>query len=248
MGQKNTTKESSGSEKKKKKKEKKNMGICESTEENNNETPQGDDRLRMRSELPQSSAPESNKTPRLTFDKSQFEAKPNEYDYLFKVLLIGDTGVGKSSILVRYSDDKFLATHSSTIGVDFKHRTIKIEEQTVKLQLWDTAGQERFRTVTNAYYRGSHGIIIVYDITHRESFQNITTWLDELKKSAPQNCVKLLVGNKSDLTSERQVTVQDAQKFAQKHDLLLIETSAKDDVNVREAFREIAQEIKSRIV
>lgn len=126
-------------------------------------------------------------------------------DYLFKLLLIGDSGVGKSCLLLRFADDTYTESFISTIGVDFKIRTIDLEGKTVKLQIWDTAGQERFRTITSSYYRGAHGIIVVYDITDAESFSNVRMWLKEVERYGSEGVCKLLVGNKSDLANRRAV-------------------------------------------
>eukprot|EP01083_Nonionella_stella_P109907 321089_1 len=131
-------------------------------------------------------------------------AMKRDYDYLFKLVLIGDSGVGKSCLLLRFADDSFTDSYISTIGVDFRFRTVNIDMKTVKLQIWDTAGQERFRTITSAYYRGAHGIIIVYDITDKESFDNIREWLFEVSRFAADDVSMLLVGNKSDLSEKRQ--------------------------------------------
>ena len=123
-----------------------------------------------------------------------------DYDYLFKLVLIGDTGVGKSCLLLRFADDAFTESYISTIGVDFRFRTVKIENKTFKLQIWDTAGQERFRTITSAYYRGADGIIMVYDVTDRESFDHIQDWLHEVNRYATEGTCKLLIGNKRFIT------------------------------------------------
>jgi len=186
--------------------------------------------------------------PNYTFESSLFASKPNEYDYLFKFLLIGTTGAGKSSLLMRFVDDKFEANYISTIGVDFKIKTIELEGKRIKLQIWDTAGQERFKTVTNAYFRGSHGIVLVYDITSTTSFEAVDYWLGEVSKYAPRNAVKLVVGNKTDLKSNRAIATQTAALFAQEKEVFFLEASAKDATNVAQAFLLLAGEIKHRIV
>mmetsp|Transcript_18964 Transcript_18964/g.21787 ORF Transcript_18964/g.21787 Transcript_18964/m.21787 type:complete len:123 (-) Transcript_18964:275-643(-) len=119
-----------------------------------------------------------------------------DYDYLFKILLIGNSGVGKSSLLLRFADDTFTDNFMPTIGVDFKIRTLEVDGKTIKLQIWDTAGQERFKTITSSYYKGAHGIIVVYDITDKESFKNIDTWMNEVEKHASDNVSRILCGNK----------------------------------------------------
>nr|KJB39674.1 hypothetical protein B456_007G029600 [Gossypium raimondii] len=134
-----------------------------------------------------------------------------EYDYLFKLLLIGDSGVGKSCLLLRFADDSYLDSYISTIGVDFKIRTVEQDGKTIKLQIWDTAGQERFRTITSSYYRGAHGIIVVYDVTDQESFNNVKQWLNEIDRYASDNVNKLLVGNKCDLTANKVVSYETAK-------------------------------------
>jgi len=170
-----------------------------------------------------------------------------DYDYLFKLVLIGDSGVGKSCLLLRFADDNFTDSYISTIGVDFRFRTITIEKKTVKLQIWDTAGQERFRTITSAYYRGADGIIMVYDVTSSESFDHVEEWLSEVDRYANENTSKLLVGNKADLIEEKQVPEETAQRFADKLGISFLETSAKTSTNVDAAFLTMAKElIKNR--
>jgi len=171
----------------------------------------------------------------------------SEYDFLFKLLLIGDSGVGKSCLLLRFADDTYTESYISTIGVDFKIRTVELDGKTIKLQIWDTAGQERFRTITSSYYRGAHGIIIVYDITDVESFNNVRQWLFEIDRFASENVNKLLVGNKSDLVNKRVVTTETSKEFANSLDIPFLETSAKNATNVEEAFLTMAAQIKTRM-
>ncbi|KAF5460127.1 hypothetical protein F2P56_020018, partial [Juglans regia] len=170
-----------------------------------------------------------------------------DYDYLFKLLLIGDSGVGKSCLLLRFADDSYLDSYISTIGVDFKIRTVEQDGKTIKLQIWDTAGQERFRTITSSYYRGAHGIIVVYDVTDQESFNNVKQWLNEIDRYASENVNKLLVGNKSDLTANKVVSYETAKAFADEIGIPFMETSAKNSTNVEQAFMAMAAEIKNRM-
>ncbi|XP_062087637.1 ras-related protein RIC1-like [Humulus lupulus] len=171
-----------------------------------------------------------------------------EYDYLFKLLLIGDSAVGKSCLLLRFADDSYVETYISTIGVDFKIRTVEQDEKTIKLQIWDTAGQERFRTITNSYYRGAHGIIVVYDVTDEESFKHVKGWLQEIDKYTKGNVTKLLVGNKCDLTDKKVVSYDTAKAFADEVGIPFFETSAKDATNVEQTFLTMVADIKSRMV
>lgn len=170
-----------------------------------------------------------------------------EYDYLFKLLLIGDSGVGKSCLLLRFADDSYLESYISTIGVDFKIRTVEQDGKTIKLQIWDTAGQERFRTITSSYYRGAHGIIVVYDVTDMESFNNVRQWLNEIDRYASDNVNKLLVGNKCDLEANRAVPYETAKAFADEIGIPFMETSAKDATNVEQAFMAMTASIKNRM-
>uniref|UniRef100_A0A0A9Z827 Ras-related protein Rab-1A n=1 Tax=Lygus hesperus TaxID=30085 RepID=A0A0A9Z827_LYGHE len=151
-----------------------------------------------------------------------------DYDFLFKLLLIGDSGVGKSCLLLRFADDLYSESYISTIGVDFKIRTIQLDDKIIKLQIWDTAGQERFRTITSSYYRGAHGIIVVYDLTEAESFASLKNWLEEVDRFACPNVSKLIVGNKCDMTSKRAVDVETAESFSEAQGIPFVETSAKN--------------------
>jgi len=167
-----------------------------------------------------------------------------DYDHLFKLLIIGDSGVGKSSLLVRFADNQFSGNYITTIGVDFKIRTIELNGERVKLQIWDTAGQERFRTITSTYYRGTHGVIVVYDVASGDSFANVKRWLHEIN----QNCdevSRILVGNKCDDPDRRVVLKEDASRFANQMGIQLFETSAKENINVEEMFRAITNLVLS---
>ena len=178
-----------------------------------------------------------------------------EYDYLFKLLLIGNSSVGKSSLLYRFVDNSWDENFVPTIGVDFvrifyiynlyiqKLKTLEINGKKVKLQIWDTAGQERFKNITASYYRGGHGVLVVYDITDRESFTNLNSWLIEIEKNANKNVFKLLIGNKSDLEPQRQVQFDEGKAFAESNGMKFIETSAKTDQKVKEAFETLTKEI-----
>jgi len=168
----------------------------------------------------------------------------NDYDYLFKLLLIGDSGVGKSCLLLRFAEDSYTESYLSTIGVDFKIRTIDVDGKTIKLQIWDTAGQERFRTITAAYYRGAHGIVVVYDVTDSESFENVRMWLKEIERYAADYVEKLLIGNKSDLVSKKVVEYSIAKELADSLNVPFLETSAKDSTNVDEMFYTMTRQIQ----
>jgi len=171
------------------------------------------------------------------------------YAYLFKYIIIGDTGVGKSCLLLQFTDKRFQPVHDLTIGVEFGSRLLALEDnQTqVKLQIWDTAGQESFRSITRSYYRGAAGALLVYDITRRDTFQHLGRWLEEAQQHAQPNMVILLIGNKNDLEDRRAVSTEEGQAFADANGLLFLETSAKTAYNVEQAFLKTAQEIHSKI-
>uniref|UniRef100_A0A0N4Z7E6 Ras-related protein Rab-35 n=1 Tax=Parastrongyloides trichosuri TaxID=131310 RepID=A0A0N4Z7E6_PARTI len=160
---------------------------------------------------------------------------PRDYDHLFKLLIIGDSGVGKSSLLLRFADNTFSQNYITTIGVDFKIRTITCNGKKIKLQIWDTAGQERFRTITSTYYRGTHGVVVVYDVTSAESFSNVKRWLHEIDSNC-DSVEKILVGNKADDPERRVVLKSDAEKFANSMNIQFFETSAKENINVDDMF------------
>jgi len=170
-------------------------------------------------------------------------AEGSNYDYLFKVVLIGDSGVGKSNLLSRFTRNEFNLESKSTIGVEFATRSINVDGKTVKAQIWDTAGQERYRAITSAYYRGAVGALLVYDIAKHATYTNVTRWLKELRDHADSNIVIMLVGNKSDLKHLRAVPTDEAKAFAAENSLSFIETSALDASNVESAFQTILTDI-----
>ncbi|KAJ2936751.1 hypothetical protein H1R20_g338, partial [Candolleomyces eurysporus] len=162
-----------------------------------------------------------------------------------KLLLIGNSSVGKSSLLLRFSDEQWLPEDesSATIGVDFRVHKMEVNGKKVKLSIWDTAGQERFRTITSSYYRGAQGIILVYDVANRESFDALPRWYSELETYVSDSVVKILVGNKVDKEYSRQVSVAEGQQFANRMKSLFIEASAKTAIGVKDIFRELVEEI-----
>ena len=159
-----------------------------------------------------------------------------EYDFIFKVLLLGNSDVGKSSMLLRFVDSVWNDAFTPTIGVDFKVKTLEINNKRVKMQIWDTAGQERFRTVVSTYFKGAHGILLLYDVTNKDSFKNLENWLIEIEKNSNQKVLKILIGNKCDLTEDREITTEEGQTFANRNGMEFMETSAKMNTNVSEAF------------
>ncbi|CAG8640732.1 18435_t:CDS:2, partial [Racocetra persica] len=196
------------------------------------------------------------------------QSKSAAYDYLIKLLLIGDSGVvtlsteelasafpssvnatlssflllrvGKSCLLLRFSDDSFTPSFITTIGIDFKIRTIELDGKRIKLQIWDTAGQERFRTITTAYYRGAMGILLVYDVTDERSFNNIRNWFSNIEQHASEGVNKILIGNKCDWVEKKAITKEQGQQLADEFKIKFLETSAKANINVEEAFFTLA--------
>jgi len=167
--------------------------------------------------------------------------------YTLKMLLVGDSGVGKSCLLLRFSDGTFTHSFMPTIGIDFKVRNVNIEGKDIKLQLWDTAGQERFRTITAAYYRGGHGVVLVYDVTDINSFNHVKNWMKSIEQHASQGVNKILVGNKADMADKRVVTTEQGQQLADRY-IRFYETSAKTGQNVEDMFMMLAKEIKHRVI
>ncbi|XP_074647311.1 ras-related protein Rab-37-like isoform X1 [Tubulanus polymorphus] len=175
-------------------------------------------------------------------------ASPTEYyDFACKVMLIGDSGVGKTCLLVRFKDGAFLSgSFISTVGIDFRNKVVSVEGTKVKLQIWDTAGQERFRSVTHAYYRDAHALLLLYDVTNKSSFDNIRAWLSEINEYAQDDVVIMLLGNKSDMAAERVIRREDGEKLAKDHNVAFMETSAKTGMNVELAFMAIARDLKMK--
>lgn len=163
-------------------------------------------------------------------------ARRKHFDYMFKMVLIGDSWVGKSWVLIRFADDNFTENHVTTIGVDFRFRSLEINNHSIKLQIWDTAGQERYKTITNSYYRGAEGVIIVFDLTNKESFSNIKDWLAEAKNGVDESTEILVFGNKADLKDQRQVSDKDIQEFTKATGINIIECSAKAGTGVEQGF------------
>jgi len=168
------------------------------------------------------------------------------YAYLFKYIIIGDTGVGKSCLLLQFTDKRFRHDHDLTIGVEFGARLLSIDNKPIKLQIWDTAGQESFRSITRSYYRGATGALLVYDISRRDSFGHVSRWLNEAREYSNPNMVIMLIGNKCDL-DRREVSYEEGANFAQKNGLVFLETSAKTAQNVEEAFVRTAKTISENI-
>ncbi|KYQ92203.1 hypothetical protein DLAC_11678 [Tieghemostelium lacteum] len=170
----------------------------------------------------------------------------NREEILYKIILVGDSGVGKSSILVRFTDNTFQPHFSPTLGVDFNVKTINSKEtgQTIKLQLWDTAGQERFKSITQTFYRGSHGVILVYDVTYPKSFERCKSWVEEINSNTQDGMIIILVGNKSDLSSQRKISTEQGQQLADSLNIKFLETSAKENFGVTQVFDMLVHDIE----
>jgi Ras-related protein Rab-1A len=180
-------------------------------------------------------------------DNHDLDYDAKGYDLMFKILVLGESGVGKSCLLVRFAENTFSDVFISTVGVDFKFRNVELDDKVIKLQVWDTAGQERFRTITSSFYRGAQGIILVYDVTDRKSFERVDVWVNQISTYAPAVVPVVLCGNKSDLVAKRVVDYFDAKAVADKHGWKYFETSAKDGSNVKEAFVALAAMILPRV-
>eukprot|EP00596_Hydrurales_sp_CCMP1899_P007343 CAMPEP_0119034278 /NCGR_PEP_ID=MMETSP1177-20130426/1279_1 /TAXON_ID=2985 /ORGANISM="Ochromonas sp, Strain CCMP1899" /LENGTH=197 /DNA_ID=CAMNT_0006991603 /DNA_START=207 /DNA_END=800 /DNA_ORIENTATION=+ len=165
-----------------------------------------------------------------------------------KLLMIGDSGVGKTCLLLRYANDSFSPTFITTIGIDFKIKNIQLDSKRIKLQIWDTAGQERFRTITTSYFRGAQGILLVYDVTDRQTFVSIRNWVAQIQMHADVNVNKILIGNKCDIQDQRAVSFEEGETLAREYNIHFFETSAKQDMNVEKSFITIATDVKERLM
>ena len=172
---------------------------------------------------------------------------PTNFDYLLKYIIIGDAAVGKSNLLLRYAHGQFKPEYQLTIGVEFGAKNVQINNKVFRIQIWDTAGQENFRSITRAYYKNSVCALVVYDISSRDSFNNVTTWIEDCKNQSPKTIFLALVGNKCDLNDKRQVSIEEGRDLAEKNQMLFFETSAKDGINVEEIFLNTANEIAKKI-
>jgi len=170
----------------------------------------------------------------------------NAYDFLAKILIIGDSGVGKTCLLLRFCENSFTTSHLATIGIDFKMKTIEVDGKKIKIQIWDTAGQERYKTITQTYYKGAMGIILSYAVNDAESFNNIENWMKQIKQHASEDVCKILIGNKCDMP-DRVIPYEDGKKLADQYGIHFFETSAKENLNVQEAFKSIAKEVKDKL-
>ena len=168
---------------------------------------------------------------------------PNGYDMIFKIVLIGDTSVGKTNILSKYLSDEFDPESKATVGVEFGTKNFKIENNIVKVQIWDTAGQERYRSITNAYYKGAKGALLVYDITNKKSFDNLDRWISDLKTNGDEKISIVLLGNKSDLESQRVISTEEGKNKAELFKFAFMETSALNGSNIEKAFDELIKEV-----
>ncbi|XP_058231224.1 RAB3D, member RAS oncogene family, b isoform X3 [Hemibagrus wyckioides] len=180
---------------------------------------------------------------RLLQQPSQKDAADQNFDYMFKLLIIGNSSVGKTSFLFRYADDSFTSAFVSTVGIDFKVKTVFRNNKRIKLQIWDTAGQERYRTITTAYYRGAMGFLLMYDITNQDSFNAVQDWATQIKTYSWDNAQVILVGNKCDLEDDRLIPTEDSQRLADELGFQFFEASAKDNINVKQVFERLVDVI-----
>ena len=168
----------------------------------------------------------------------------NEVEFVFKILLLGDSEVGKSCFLMRYSDNVFVENYITTIGLDYKLKSVKLDSgKTIKVQLWDTAGQDKYRTIAKNYFKGSHGILLLYDVTKQSSFQNIRDWIQDIREEVSQKAIIFLIGNKIDLVDKRKISKEKGIELAEEYKLPFFEASAKSGENVDEVFKALYKKI-----
>ncbi|XP_076627368.1 ras-related protein Rab-37 isoform X2 [Colletes latitarsis] len=195
----------------------------------------------------ESMGPTRRQSSRDSVDSTGQQASPDHGELLFKVMLLGDSGVGKTCLLTRFRDGRFLSgNYITTVGIDFRNKVVVVDDTSVKLQIWDTAGQERFRSVTHAYYRDAHALLLLYDVTNKTSYDNIRAWLSEIREHANEDVVIMLLGNKSDCGPERIVKKEEGERLAQEYKVPFMETSAKTGLNVELAFLAVARELMAR--
>ncbi|RWS24083.1 ras-related protein Rab-3-like protein [Leptotrombidium deliense] len=180
-------------------------------------------------------------------DQKWKDSTDQNFDYMFKILIIGNSSVGKTSFLFRYADDSFTSAFVSTVGIDFKVKTVFRQDKRVKLQIWDTAGQERYRTITTAYYRGAMGFILMYDVTNEESFNSVQDWVTQIQQYSWDNAQVILVGNKCDMEDERVVSTDRGRQLADQLKLEFFESSAKENINVKAVFERLVDIICDRM-
>lgn len=178
-----------------------------------------------------------------TSNSNKLSNKSTEPEFVYKLLILGDSSVGKTCFLLRYCDNLYNENHIATIGVDYRVKNIEIENSKIKLQVWDTAGQDRFKSITKSYYKGAHGILLLFDITSRESFHNIRSWVDTIKNNTVIGAPIILIANKIDLTDSRVISKEEAEEFANSKDLIYIESSARLNTNVKESFMMLCKKI-----
>jgi Ras-related protein Rab-11A len=166
-----------------------------------------------------------------------------EYKMIFKVVIVGDSGVGKTNILLRYLKNEFNEESKATVGVEFGTKKMKIDNSNIKVQIWDTAGQERYRSITSAYYRGAHGALVVYDITSKKTFDSVEKWVNDLKTNGEPKMVIMVIGNKADKEEERVITKVDGEAKSQRNNVAFLETSALTAENIEQAFEEVIQKL-----
>ncbi|XP_064478851.1 ras-related protein Rab-37-like isoform X2 [Ornithodoros turicata] len=187
-------------------------------------------------------------SPKISSDRDYLLEDPDANDIIHKTILVGDSGVGKTSLLVQFDQGKFqTGSFSATVGIGFTNKVVTVDDSKVKLQIWDTAGQERFRSVTHAYYRDAHALLLLYDVSNKTSFDNTRAWLGEINEYAQDDVVIMLIGNKADIQQDRQVRYEDGERLSREYGVAFMETSAKTGSNVELAFMAVARELKQRM-